>query len=230
MKLLHLFSGEWSEFTPGVVTSFVAIESKEVALTLDLCGSSEDGFNEEIYRFLLGNKIPALFFVSGLWARKHPEQLSKVVERSDLFEIGNHGLRHRPGTVSGRISYGAVGPLTKLGFKREVTKCQKLLFDVTGSTPRFYRSGGGFYDKGAIKVLRQLSLSAVGFSVLGDAGTTYSDSEAESAVSEAKTGDIIIAHANWPDRDCAKGVISGLNNLLKRDYKFVRLRDRKLVD
>ena len=62
----------------------------------------------------------------------------------------------------------------------------------TGRKPRYYRSGTAYYDEVAVRVAADLGEDVAGFSLLGDAGATYSREEVRKALLAATPGDIII--------------------------------------
>jgi peptidoglycan/xylan/chitin deacetylase (PgdA/CDA1 family) len=66
-----------------------------------------------------------------------------------------------------------------------------------------------------------------GFSILGDAGATFSAPKVAQQLISAHSGDIVICHMNHPEGGTREGVIEGVNTLLKEGYTFVRLSDVK---
>src|SRR5262245_10967483 len=70
-----------------------AAGTKRVALTLDACGGRTDS---RILDALVENRIPATIFVTCLWLKRNAKALAVMQAHPDLFEIENHGARHRP--------------------------------------------------------------------------------------------------------------------------------------
>ena len=65
-----------------------------VALTYDLCPvRTASGFDRELIDFLIVNKIPATFFMSGRWMTKHDAEV-KALLAVPFFEVGTHGEVH----------------------------------------------------------------------------------------------------------------------------------------
>lgn len=211
----------WGEFVPGVKTH-LDTHQKVLALTLDACGSRGDGYDAKLIRFLVREKIPATLFINARWIDKN----SKVFEslaRNPLFEIENHGFWHKPCSVTGRSVYGLKGTRDIPEVIDEVELNDQKIKGLTGHAPKFYRSGGAYYDEIAVEVVNQLGYAAVSFSLLGDAGATYSSRETKQALLKAEPGDIIIAHMNHPEKPSSKGLMDALRILKKQGFIFARL-------
>jgi peptidoglycan/xylan/chitin deacetylase (PgdA/CDA1 family) len=93
---------------PGVVTTFPA-GGKQIALTFDACRGACD---EALLSTLERNAVPALLFLSALWIDANPGRAEQIAA-NPLFDIGNHGTRHVPLSVSGRSAYPALGQLRR---------------------------------------------------------------------------------------------------------------------
>ena len=76
-----------------------------VALTFDLCPVLDgSGYDQALIDYLIEHKIPATFFLSGRWIRKHDDQVKELL-RIPFFEIGTHGEVHAHATLF-RPPYG----------------------------------------------------------------------------------------------------------------------------
>lgn len=95
--------------------------------------------------------------------------------------------------------------------------------DMMGVSPHWYRAATAEYDAQAIQEIKQLGFGIAGFSVNADAGATLSKAAIEQRLSRVKSGDVIIAHMNKPASQTAEGLSSGLLQLLRRGFVFVRL-------
>jgi peptidoglycan/xylan/chitin deacetylase (PgdA/CDA1 family) len=80
----------------------------------------------------------------------------------------------------------------------------------------------------AVAVAGRLGYEAVGFTVLGDAGATYTRDQVKDALVKAEPGSIAILHMNHPEGQTAAGVIKALPELRKRGFRFVKLSDYEL--
>ncbi len=218
---------EWGETVTGVRTRLKTSE-KVLALTLDACGSPKgSGFDATLIGFLEKEHIPATLFINARWIDANPA-LFKMLAENPLFEIANHGLQHKPASVSGRSVYGIQGTKDLSGLVDEIEGNARKITSLTGKRPRYYRSGTAFYDDVAVAVSHRLGQEVIGFSVLGDAGATYRTDQVKAALLKAVPGDIVILHMNHPQGDTAAGVIAAVPELKRRGFRFVKMSEYEL--
>lgn len=214
----------WGPVVKGVKTR-LAGDDKVIALTFDACGSPRGkGFDAALIGFLERERIPATLFVSGLWIEANQE-LFRRLSANPLFEIANHGYRHRPASVTGQHAYGIPGTGNVGEVVDEIEQNARLIENVTGKRPAFYRSGTAYYDEVAVEIAAALGQQVAGYSLLGDAGATFSAQQVRDALLAAKQGDIAIFHMNHPESGTAAGVMAAVPELRKRGFRFVRLSD-----
>lgn len=211
----------WAERVSGVEQR-VAVEGKAIALTFDACGSKNDGFDNTLISFLEREKIPATLFISVRWIENHPVEFKRIAAQP-LFEIENHGVRHRPCSVNGRSVYGIAGTQDIDDLVDEVEGNGRTIESLTGRKPLFYRSGTAYYDDVAAEVVAALGYRIAGYQVLGDAGATYTPQQVEQALLSARPGDIVIMHMNHPEKGTAEGVMRAVPQLRKKGFSFVTL-------
>ncbi len=212
---------QWGTHLDGVTSTFDTDE-REVALTFDACNSFYD---EELIRYLEIEEIPATLFLAGEWIDAHPDEAGRLAD-SPLFEIGNHGLEHRPCSVSGESAWGIKGSDSVREAHREIEANAEKIEEITGQSPRFYRSGTGYYDEVCVELARELGYIVAGFDVAGDQGAMFSAEQIEAALLEAGSGSIILMHMNAPDSAILDGLQRALPRLEEKGYRFVRLSER----
>jgi peptidoglycan/xylan/chitin deacetylase (PgdA/CDA1 family) len=230
LLIASLFANEpqqWGENVTGVVTTF-ASQGKEIALTFDACGGSfrSSGYDEKLIDFLDKNRIPVTLFINSRWIKSNPEIFARLAE-NPLFEIANHGTAHRPLSVNGKSIYNIAGTNTPEEVAQEINGNGDLIEKLTGKRPRFFRSGTAYYDEQAVVIARKNGVEIGGFSVLGDAGATFSAEKVAHQITSAKSGDIILLHMNHPESGTREGVIEGVQRLRAEGFSFVRLGDVK---
>ena len=216
----------WGEALPGIKRKLDTGENV-LALTFDACGSATDGYDEELIDFLKKEKIPATLFINGRWIEKFPREF-KDLSQQPFFEIENHGLNHRPCSVSGRKAYGIKGTQNAGEVFDEIELNALKIEKITGRKPKYFRSGTAHYDEVALKIIRDLGYEAAGFSVNGDYGATASRDEIRKELLSAATGSIVIMHMNRPGRGTFEGLKEALPPLREKGIKFVKLSDYKL--
>jgi len=231
VALIKRFQGEvprqWGEAVSGVKTRLDTVE-KVVALTLDACGSPQGmGFDAELLAFLEQERVPATLFINTRWIEPNRPAFDRLAA-NPLFEIANHGFRHKPASVTGRSVYGIEGTRTVAELVEEIEAGALAIERLTGKRPKFYRSGTAYYDEVAVRVSEALGQTVAGFSVLGDKGATYRREEVAAALLSVKPGDIVIAHMNHPEGGTRAGIIAAIPELKRRGYRFVRLSDVSL--
>jgi len=218
---------EWGETVTGVKTR-LATKEKVVALTLDACGSPRGkGIDAELIRFLKQEQIPATLFINARWIDANPELFMELAG-NPLFDIANHGLLHRPASVNGRSVYGIDGTRTVGELVDEIELNAEKIRKLTGKRPKYYRSGTAYYDEFAVEISERLGHRVIGFSVLGDAGATYTADQVKTALLSSAPGSIVILHMNHPEGGTAKGVEAAVPELRKRGFRFVKLSDYPL--
>ncbi|MRS01801.1 polysaccharide deacetylase [bacterium] len=218
---------EWGETVTGVKTS---LQTKErvIVLTLDACGSPKGkGIDLELIRFFEHQKIPATLFINARWIDANPAQFQKLAANS-LFTIANHGYQHRPASVNGRSIYGIAGTQNVGELVDEIELNARKIEKLTGKRPQYFRSGTAYYDEIAVQVAEQLGHKVIGFSVLGDAGATYTKEQVTTALLTSVPGSIVILHMNHPESGTGKGVIAAIPLLRKKGYRFVSLSEYPL--
>lgn len=216
---------QWGENVSGVATAFQS-DRQEIALTFDACGGSarSSQYDAQLIEFLIAHQIPATLFINARWIDTNPEIFERLAS-NPLFEIGNHGTAHRPLSVSGKSVYNIPGTASEEEVIREINGNSEKIRQLTGKSPRFFRSGTAYYDDVAVKIARDHGVEIAGFAIVADAGATLSREEVSRRISGAKSGDIIIAHMNHPESGTREGVIEAVTTLSKEGFRFVRLSD-----
>ena len=99
---------QWGEKVTGVKTQFNTKE-KVIAITMDACGSKDGmGYDSKLISYLEKENIPATLFINARWIDANMDTFKTLAE-NPLFEIGNHGLAHKPASVDGNSIYGLKG-------------------------------------------------------------------------------------------------------------------------
>ncbi|QGF22681.1 polysaccharide deacetylase family protein [Raineyella fluvialis] len=200
-----------------------------VALTFDACGGPGGaGVDTDLIALLHSQRIPATLFLNSRWIEAN-RALAEQLAADDLFEIGNHGTRHLPLSVSGRSAYGIKGTTSVQEVVDEVAGNHDVLARLTGKEPRYFRPGTAYYDDVAVKIVRDLGEIPVNFDVNGDAGATFTKDQVIQAVGTAKHGSIIISHMNQPKGMTAEGYAVALPKLVSAGYTFAKLDDLMLA-
>lgn len=215
---------QWGEAPDGVLTR-LDTDQDVIALTFDACGGPKSsGYDEELIRFLENEKISATLFINARWIYANPDAF-RALAASPLFEIANHGLLHKPCSVTGRSAYNIQGTATVAELVDEIEINGRLIASLTGSRPAFYRPGTAYCDEIGVQIAMSLGYRVAGFSVLGDAGATYTREQVKNALLAAMPGAIVILHMNHPEGQTRNGVMDAIPELKKRGVRFVTLSE-----
>ncbi|WP_405778219.1 polysaccharide deacetylase family protein [Streptomyces sp. NBC_00859] len=214
----------WGFDAPGVLT-VLPRSRRGIALTFDACGGpGGSGYDKDLIGFLRARKVPATLFLNSRWIDAHPAVFRELAD-DPLFEIANHGTRHRPLSVSGRSAYGIPGTRDAGEVFDEVAGNHTKLTGLLGRPPRWFRSGTAYYDDVASRVVSALGERPVSFTVNGDGGATFTPGQVHTTVTAARPGSIVIGHMNRPTGGTAEGIATAVPRLLASGHRFVRLSD-----
>lgn len=197
-------------------------QAPQVALTLDACSGDID---HRILDVLVAKAIPATIFVTGRWLRRNPETVRLLLAHPDLFELEDHGERHLPAVIGTQKPYGIAPAGTAAAVTAEIEGGARSIGQAGGPAPRWYRGATALYSHDALELIHELGYRTAGFSLNADLGASVSAKVAAARIDKAQDGDVIIAHINQPRRAAGAGVAKGVENLLSRGYRFVRLAD-----
>jgi peptidoglycan/xylan/chitin deacetylase (PgdA/CDA1 family) len=209
---------QWGMALPGIVTTF-APAGRQLALTFDACDHASD---EHLLATLQRYNVPATLFVCSKWIDANPGRVEQLAA-NPLFDIGNHGTRHVPLSVTGRSAYGIAGTKSADEAVNEVWTEQQRLTSLTGRAPAFYRTGTAHYDDVGVQIVHELGLTPVGFSVNADNGATASAARVSTAVTNAAAGSIVLAHMNHPAAGTGAGFAAAIPAMQTAGWDFVRL-------
>lgn len=215
----------WAEKMPGITSRITPEPTGDhpvIALTLDACSGAYDA---ELITFLRQRQIPATIFVTGRWLKDNPDTF-KDLAKDPLFEIGAHGMAHKPCSVDGREAYNIKGTASMQELVDEVESNARELHRAGTVRPRWFRSGTAFYDDVAVAVIHDLGMNVAGYSIAIDEGATLPAAKVRDKTLAAKNGDILLGHMNHPSSGTRQGLMDALPVLLDKGYVFIRLSGR----
>jgi peptidoglycan/xylan/chitin deacetylase (PgdA/CDA1 family) len=161
--------------------------------------------------------VQVTFFVKGTLAAARPDMIREIVRRG--HSVANHSQTHPSGTfwclLPGRIA-------------REIEECNRVLADITGSTPRWFRAPVGMKNPFVHPALTRRGMRLIGWSARGFDGVMSDPNDIlRRIVRRLKPGTIIVLHQG---REGSVRVLERVIVELKaRGYAFVIPRDEQLV-
>jgi peptidoglycan/xylan/chitin deacetylase (PgdA/CDA1 family) len=178
-----------------------------VFLTFDACETKTPSyFDKKILDFLIKNKIPATFFISGKFANRNRETLSEI-SKYNFFSIQNHSYDHNL----------HMEKMTDADIEMDLNKTSQLIAEITGKKPSLFRFPGGNYDNRSLKLVEDLGYRVVHWSFeSGDPDKKMtSDLIFEKVKRNVKRGSIMIFHINgrgWHTSEALPQIINYLNS------------------
>lgn len=201
-------------------------QDKTLALTLDAC---EGEYDAALVELLVARQIPATVFATRRWIDRHPEAVAVLKAHPMLFDLEDHGDRHRAAVIGpGRRVFGVAGSPDLDHLRREVSGGAQAIEHATGTPPRWYRGATAEYDRQALQTIDAMGYRVAGFSLNADEGATLHKKTIIARLQRARPGDIIIAHMNRPASDTAEALAVALPVLQARGFRFVTLRDSEV--
>lgn len=192
---------------PAEVITFIPSDRKVVFLTFDACETKTPSyFDKKILDFLIKNKIPATFFISGKFANRNRSALSEI-SKYDFFSIQNHSYDHNLHMET--MTHGDI--------EMDLNKTSELIAEITGKKPNLFRFPGGNYDNRSLKLVEDLGYKVVHWSFeSGDPDKKMtSDLIFEKVKKNVKSGSIMIFHINgrgWHTSEALPMIINYLNS------------------
>ena len=220
---------------PGSIRSATPRNGEKlIALTFDLCEMAGEraGYDADIVNYLRQHEIRATFYAGGKWLRSHPEKAMQLMA-DPLFEIGNHGWRHRNmRRLNGREAEQEVlwtqAQYVLLRQELEAkAKAVGLRLPELAPVPPSYRFPFGDCSPENLKLLQQLKLPAVQWSIVTGDPAPAQDAKAiaTAVLGQAKPGSIVIAHANGKGWHTAEALPLFIPALEQQGYRFVTVSE-----
>ncbi len=193
---------------------------RTVALTLDACSGGTD---MRILETLVALSLPATIFATARWMARNAAALDLLRAHRALFGIEDHGARHVPAVLGTGRAYGLAVAGTLDAVRAEVGGGAQAIAAAGFAAPRWYRGATALYSPGAIAVIEGMGFSVAGYSLNGDDGASLDATATARRISAARSGDVILAHVNHPERAAGAGVAAGVAALHRAGVVFVRL-------
>lgn len=187
---------------------------KKVSFTFDDGPSKE--YTEQILDTLKQYGVKATFFIIGKNAEKSPEILKKIFDEG--HELGNHTYSHPD-----------LRKISEENFEYEITRTQKIVYDITGYTPILFRPPGGYLNNSVMNKIMSNNLKTVLWSWRQDTmdwKSPATDSVINTVLDNVQDGDIILFHdynsGINPTPEALKVIIP---QLISRGYTIVTVSE-----
>lgn len=202
-----------------------------VALTLDLCEQPGEvaGYDGAIFDTLRATGTKATLFLGGKWMASHADRTRQLMA-DPLFELANHGYAHR----NLRLLSGAAlaqeieAPQRIYEAARDGLAARQCLPPGAHVAQRLslFRFPYGACNPQALQAVNAAGLVAVQWDLsTGDPSPATSAQAITAAMSRARPGSIIIAHANGRGYHTAEALPRAIAGLKAKGYEFVTVSE-----
>lgn len=152
-----------------------------VAITID--DGPDPDVTPQVLGLLQDYATCATFFCVGERVLRYPDLAQEIVRRGHVIE--NHSQRHRH-------NFSLLGPRA---MNAEVSQAQESIFQVTGSSPQFFRAPAGLRNPFLDPVLARLQLRLASWTRRGfDTVSADADAVLRRLAHPLEAGDILLLH------------------------------------
>lgn len=208
-NIVMALAGEHYEDTIPIYS--VDTEDKVVSITFDAAWGDED--LDDILEILANHNCRATFFVTGDWATRYPDAISRIWRSG--HELGNHGANHKHMTQ-----------LSHEEMIEEIEGCHTIIKTMTGMDMQLFRAPYGDYNQGVILAARASDYYTIQWDV---DSLDWKDYGVDSIIDKVcgnehlDNGSIILLHnGSTYTRDALDGLLTGLE---QQGYSFVPVSD-----
>mgnify|MGYP000533690857 CR=1 FL=1 len=188
---------------------YVKTQEKLLALTFDIGWGSRtlplilpvlDRFDQK-----------ATFFVAAPWAKEHPNLVKQIVEAG--HEIASHGDKH-----------DNLSQFSREQVAKNISRAHRVIKEVSGVEPRFFRPPYGDYDDLVVATARELGYETIIWSVDSmDWKNPGVDYMIRRVTREIFPGAILLFHASDSCRQTHQALPTIIQNLRAQGYQLVTL-------
>ncbi len=161
--------------------------SNTILLTFD--DGPDPNVTPQVLDLLSQYKAKALFFIPGRRIERAPGLLAEIIKQGHM--IGNHTYIHSNGVQPSFPAYW-----------KDIKKCQKMIVDGCGVTPRFFRPPCGVVSLTTLLAPKLTGLRTINWSIDVKDWQCKSNEQAILAANELvrniKSGDIVLLHDDNP--------------------------------
>jgi peptidoglycan-N-acetylglucosamine deacetylase len=182
-----------------------------VGLTFD--DGPDPATTPRLLEVLAQHQVKAAFFLIGRHAERHPQLVQAIAAKGHL--VGNHTYCHAWWT---NFLWGD-------RLDREIQRGQKVLKDILGTSPLFFRSPMGLTNPHLFGALKRIGLQLVGWKVRGlDQRASASAPVIRRLSNRCKDGSIILLHDGGANPSVLVDIVHNIIPALRsRGFAFVRL-------
>lgn len=183
---------------------------KDIALTFNIGWGDEKA--EPILDLLNESNISATFFLSGSWAERHPDLVSRIVKEG--YEIGILGY-----------DYKDYSEIEEEKVRSDISKAQVAFNKLNIKDIKLLRAPTGHFNQKTLKIAEQYGYTVVHWSLDSKDWTNPGVNTITNNVSASKKGDIILLHASDSAKQTAKALPIIIKDIKSKGLKFVTVSE-----
>lgn len=182
---------------------------KKIAVTFDSAWNDDD--IDKIITVLKEQNCPSTFFVTGDWAERFPESLTKLYNAG--HEIASHSYNHT-----------LYSTLSKDEIIADMDKCDSIIESVLGIRPSLMRAPSGDYTNNSILAAKETGRFCIQWDVDSLDWKELTEAEMKNRIFDRiQPGSILLFHNGTPQTaDALPGILTALKN---EGYEFVKVSD-----
>jgi peptidoglycan-N-acetylglucosamine deacetylase len=185
---------------------------KKVALTFD--DGPHATWTPKVLDLLRSNGVKATFCLVGTEVRQYPALVARIVREG--HSLCNHTWNHE-------FDLGTK-PEPEIRANLEATN-REIKRAVPGAKVKYFRHPGGMWTPAAVKVSRELGMTALGWDVDPlDWKKPSAEAIRTRVINQARPGSIVLLHDGGGDRGATLAACPQIVGELKRKYGIVLLR------
>jgi peptidoglycan/xylan/chitin deacetylase (PgdA/CDA1 family) len=153
-------------------------------------------YDERIVEFLHEKQVPAVIYVSGLFAETYPDLIRRL-SKDPLVTIGVHGYSHAAYT---RHCYGLAVLSTDKEKRADIVRARDAIAAIAGRVPQLFRYPGLCRDDHDDQLVREAGLTVDTPTVIaGDSFNRHVEAIVRQVLRAAKDGDTVLFHLGGPN-------------------------------
>ncbi|MDO5156035.1 MAG: polysaccharide deacetylase family protein [Eubacteriales bacterium] len=222
LLLVTIYGIQYQSQNPQITSTFsvtknelpiYSVDTREnvLALTFDSAWGTED--LNDILQILKSHNAPATFFVTGEFAKNHPEAILAIDHAG--HEIANHGNTHKH-----------MPQLSKKDMMKEIKDCEQTVYTITHKKMHLFRAPYSDWNDDVVDVAHILGYMSINHSVDSLDWKDYGASSIVKTVCEHQNleqGSIILLHNGTTYTKDALDQM--LTKLEQKGYSFVLVSD-----
>jgi peptidoglycan/xylan/chitin deacetylase (PgdA/CDA1 family) len=188
--------------------------SKQIALTFD--DGPNDPHTLNLLDILAKHNVRATFFLIGRYVRQQPDIAREIAKQGHV--IGNHTFTHPFLTFNSAAS-----------IRNEIQQCRSAISDAVGERSNLFRPPWGARRPAVFRIVRQLGLKPVMWSITGyDWDAPTADYIERKVTAKVRGGDVVLLHDGGhkifgTDRSKTTAAVDRLIARYKGDMQFTTI-------